>query len=846
MKKKVCTLFSIIILIMTIFAGTVYEKNNIDIYAKIDDNKVILCETSFVNNNDKPNEIVGLEEQSYSYNISFQYSAFLIKYSPIQWDVLNSPPTPPSDRPIAGNRALVSLSWLHGGNAPTSEWTYGCAATSAGMLFGYYDRTGYTNMYSGPTNGGVCPTINLGQGVPTNPLYPIPGSCHIIATENGLDGIIQRAHVDDYYISSTSPGPDPWVTGGWTEHTWGLCTADYLGTNQWKWDIWSPFDGNMDAVKDGSTVYSINRYGNKIYDPLFNSTQTAPCVGMGSSNPCNTKFCHGLKLFAESRGYTVITNYNQLTDTNWSHAEYPTTFPPGSGGFKFSDYKTEIDNCRPVLLHWKKVDGGHTMLGVGYDDTYSDPRIYFHDTWDNLVHYTTWNGTYTTDNYELRAVTVIHLAPIIDVTPPTISNVTAIPESTGTNGFINITCDVTDNVAVDDVWVNITYPDTTNVNVAMNVSEDTYYYNTTYIPLGTYTYYIWANDTAGNANTSDSYTFTITGYYTLTINTIGSGTVTKSPDQATYAYGTTVTLMAVSDTGWDFSHWSGDLTGSTNPDTITMTSDKTVTATFNELIIIDYIRITYKSGNEIPNQNISIGFNLTGYASAYNTAQGYVGDIPVNWSVTNNGSSANTSPLMGSSSTFYSGLVDGFAIWTIDDGNGHSDTVEFTIDSSLFSMILYEEWNLVTMPIENTWTAETLGENISGCNVVIMFNVTSQTFLTHVVGVPHDDFLIVDGVGYFVFCSQGSIVSMPDASIASVTVPIYEDWNLVGWYHDYSTTAEALGENISSTSVVIMFDPITQTFLTHVVDVPHDNFMVERAMGLFIYTSEASIWHGEG
>ena len=70
--------------------------------------------------------------------------------------------------------------------------------------------------------------------------------------------------------------------------------------------------------------------------------------------------------------------------------------------------------------------------------------------------------------------------------------------------------------------------------------------------------------------------------YTLTVNIVGSGSVTKNPDQATYTNGTVVTLTAVPDAGWSFSNWSGDLTGSTNPDTITMDSNKTVTATFTQ------------------------------------------------------------------------------------------------------------------------------------------------------------------------------------------------------------------------------------------------------------------------
>jgi len=70
--------------------------------------------------------------------------------------------------------------------------------------------------------------------------------------------------------------------------------------------------------------------------------------------------------------------------------------------------------------------------------------------------------------------------------------------------------------------------------------------------------------------------------YTLTINIVGDGSVAKNPDQSTYTYGTLVELTATADPGWTFDHWSGDLSGSSNPATISMTGDKTVTATFTE------------------------------------------------------------------------------------------------------------------------------------------------------------------------------------------------------------------------------------------------------------------------
>jgi CDP-6-deoxy-D-xylo-4-hexulose-3-dehydrase len=71
--------------------------------------------------------------------------------------------------------------------------------------------------------------------------------------------------------------------------------------------------------------------------------------------------------------------------------------------------------------------------------------------------------------------------------------------------------------------------------------------------------------------------------YTLTTNTIGSGSVALSPSGGTYNTGTVVQLTANPAVGNTFSGWSGDLSGSTNPASITMDANKTVTATFTQL-----------------------------------------------------------------------------------------------------------------------------------------------------------------------------------------------------------------------------------------------------------------------
>jgi hypothetical protein len=56
--------------------------------------------------------------------------------------------------------------------------------------------------------------------------------------------------------------------------------------------------------------------------------------------------------------------------------------------------------------------------------------------------------------------------------------------------------------------------------------------------------------------------------------------VSRSPNATTYAGGTVVTLTANPGSGQQFAGWTGDLSGSTNPQTITMLANRNVTANF--------------------------------------------------------------------------------------------------------------------------------------------------------------------------------------------------------------------------------------------------------------------------
>jgi hypothetical protein len=59
------------------------------------------------------------------------------------------------------------------------------------------------------------------------------------------------------------------------------------------------------------------------------------------------------------------------------------------------------------------------------------------------------------------------------------------------------------------------------------------------------------------------------------------GTISRSPNATRYAPGAVVTLTARPAAGYTLSGWSGDLSGTpTNPPTVTLDVDKTVTASF--------------------------------------------------------------------------------------------------------------------------------------------------------------------------------------------------------------------------------------------------------------------------
>ena len=115
-------------------------------------------------------------------------------------------------------------------------------------------------------------------------------------------------------------------------------------------------------------------------------------------------------------------------------------------------------------------------------------------------------------------------------------------------------------------------------------------------PAAGYLFTRWAGDAAGtanpttvtmSANRSVSAVFTsTTPRHTLTVAVSPStgGIVARSPNLAEYETGTVVTLTATPASGYEFTRWEGDASGTANPASVTMDANKSVIAVFTATV----------------------------------------------------------------------------------------------------------------------------------------------------------------------------------------------------------------------------------------------------------------------
>ncbi len=167
-----------------------------------------------------------------------------------------------------------------------------------------------------------------------------------------------------------------------------------------------------------------------------------------------------------------------------------------------------------------------------------------------------------------------------------------------------------------------------------------------------YSFTSWSGDASGtsnplsvimDANKSITANFTLNSYSLTVIS--NNGSVLKVPSQTAYNHGSTVQLTATPNFGYTFTSWSGDASGSSNPLTVTMTSNKNITANYTAIIGTLTLNITAVNGTVTKNPNLA-GY-LAG-ASVLLTATPNSGYEFTSWSGDATGSVNPTTIIMNS------------------------------------------------------------------------------------------------------------------------------------------------------------------------------------------------------
>jgi len=270
--------------------------------------------------------------------------------------------------------------------------------------------------------------------------------------------------------------------------------------------------------------------------------------------------------------------------------------------------KTNVEWPMAIKIYYAQEDLNNTglieeqIIGIYfYNETsgewqlYNDTGVNTTDIIVNGKHYAgyAWANAWHLTNMTIGA----------DNSSPEINNVNATPLTQIKGGYVNITCNVTDNTILKDVSLWTILNDTLAFipKQMKNVpGTNIYYYNSTYSGIGRYDFYIHANDTAGNNQTSpppashEKFFIILLPQYILTasVDPSGGGSVTLNPSGGTYDYGTVVTLTAVANTGYQFDYWSGDASGSNPSIQITMDGNKSIIAHFTEIPPQQYTLIT--------------------------------------------------------------------------------------------------------------------------------------------------------------------------------------------------------------------------------------------------------------
>jgi len=193
-------------------------------------------------------------------------------------------------------------------------------------------------------------------------------------------------------------------------------------------------------------------------------------------------------------------------------------------------------------------------------------------------------------------------------------------------------------------------------------------------------------------------------------------------------------------------------------------------------------------------------------------------------------------------------LIDGVSVGAVAAYTFTNVTARHTI-VAVFSLLppvtlnLNPGWNLVTLPLQAidlatglpiSYTADSFGV-LAGADVVAQWSGVTQKYSSHIVGLPVGDFSLTNGLGFFVHVTTARTLNFTGSSFTPLTPILNIGWNLVGFNNSASTTAAAFGAGFTGVDVVAKYNSATQTWTSHIMSLPVNNFNLNQGDGIFVH-----------
>jgi PKD repeat protein len=183
-------------------------------------------------------------------------------------------------------------------------------------------------------------------------------------------------------------------------------------------------------------------------------------------------------------------------------------------------------------------------------------------------------------------------------------------------------------------------------------------------------------------------------------------------------------------------------------------------------------------------------------------------------------------------------------LW-VDDLTGLSGHNVSTMATATigFRLSLALGWNLISLPMSTSYMASTLG--LSSGDQVVQFDSATQTYKTHIVGLPLNNFAIAPSAGYWVYAASAKTLTLygtvPTVQQSkAITVPAGGGWVLVGMCSmntGWKAANLASMYSGSTMTTVVMWNSATQTYTTYVVGLPLNNFSLVPGQGYWIFVN---------